>query len=247
MGEFLDLIDDVHYGLRKMFKKKKSTSNQHRPQGANVKRWAIELGVAVVVGILTGCITYGLLNKEDKSLKVSEENAVAIEDSKTPASVDSNDATSEEPEEDFSDVVITVVDPSGYAPAIADWSADQINAAVNERRSYLDNNKYWPAVSDYWESKGVTDVACYCQYLFDTDKTVYSASDFSGLSPEVIHIAKNEIYARHGYSFKDKDIYNYFMGQIWYSPSILPKDFTEDIFTETEVKNLDMLNSIDNM
>lgn len=245
MGEFLDLIDDVHYGLRKLFKKNKSASK--RPTGTNVKRWAIELSVALVVGILTGCITYGLLNKEDKSLKVKEENAVAIQESQTPATGDAEAPAKEEPQEDYSDVVITVVDPSGYAPSIADWSADEINAAISERKSYLDNNKYWPAVSKYWESKGVTDVACYCQYLFDTDNKVYSASDFSGLSPEVIHIAKNEIYARHGYSFKDQDIYNYFMGQVWYSPSILPKDFTEDIFTETEVKNLDMLNSIDKM
>ena len=220
MGEFLDLIDDVHYGMQKFFKNKKGFKGIKLT--GNTKRWAIELGVALV------------------------EKAVAIENQETPAATEP-EATADEPEEDFSDVVITVVDPSGYAPSIADWSADQINAAVSERSSYLDNNKYWPAVADYWNTKGVADVARYCQYLFDTDKTVYSASDFSGLSPEVIHIAKNEIYARHGYSFKDQDIYNYFMGQVWYTPSILPKDFTEDIFTETEVKNLDMLNSIDNM
>ena len=141
MGEFLDLIDDVHYGLRKLFKKNKSASKQ--PTGTNVKRWAIELGVALVVGILTGCITYGLLNKEDKSLKVKEENAVAIQESQTPATGDAEAPAKEEPQEDYSDVVITVVDPSGYAPSIADWSADEINAAISERKRYLDNNKYY--------------------------------------------------------------------------------------------------------
>ena len=84
-------------------------------------------------------------------------------------------------------------------------------------------------------------------YLFNTDSQVYSASDFEGLSKEVIHIAKNEIYARHGYSFKDATIYNYFMGQIWYTPTTLPADFSEETFTETEVKNLDLLNSLDAM
>ncbi len=244
MGEFLDLIDDVHYGMRKLFKGK-TGAKSFKPR-SNVRRWSIELCVALIVGILAGVITFNLQNKEDKKLKVSEEKAVAIEDQKT-ATTGAAD-TKEEPDEDFSDVVITVVDPSGYAPAIADWSAEEINAAIKERKGYLENNKYWPEVSAYWEgTRQVTDVACYCQYLFDTDKKVYSASDFKGLSPEVIHIAKNEIYARHGYSFKDKEIYNYFMGQIWYTPSILPKDFTEDIFTETEVKNLDMLNSLDTM
>ncbi|WP_028243281.1 YARHG domain-containing protein [Pseudobutyrivibrio ruminis] len=245
MGEFLDLIDDVHYGMRRLFKNKKRTNGISI--SPNVKRWGIELGVALVVGILTGCITFGLLNKEEKSLKVSEEKAVAIEDSKTPSANEKADEQAQ-PEEDFSDVVITVVDPSAYAPAVADWSADQINAAISERSGYLDGNKYWPAVSSYWETtRSVTDISCYCQYLFNTDKKVYQASDFSGLAPEVIHMAKNEIYARHGYAFKDKEIYNYFMGQIWYTPSILPKDFTEDIFSETEVKNLDLLNSLDPM
>ena len=205
MGEFLDLIDDVHYGLRKLFKKNKSASKQ--PTGTNVKRWAIELGVALVVGILTGCITYGLLNKEDKSLKVKEENAVAIQESPTPATGDAEAPAKEEPQEE--ELSVETILQSTPEATIEDIDVET--------------------------------------YLFDTDNKVYSASDFSGLSPEVIHIAKNEIYARHGYSFKDQDIYNYFMGQVWYSPSIMPKDFTEDIFTETEVKNLDMLNSIDKM
>ena len=85
----------------------------------------------------------------------------------------------------------------------------------------------------------------YCQYgLLLVQRYV---EDFEGLSPEVIHIAKNELYARHGYSFRDEDLSNYFMGQIWYSPSVMPADFSEKTFTETEVKNLDMLNSIDKM
>ena len=88
---------------------------------------------------------------------------------------------------------------------------------------------------------------CYCTYLFDTSGTVYTASDFAGLPAEVVHIAKNEIYARHGYSFKDAQLYGYFMGQVWYTPSVMPKDFSEEIFSETEVKNLDLLNSIDTM
>ena len=245
MGNILDLIDEAKYELRRIFKKK-GEDGVKLP--ANFKRWAIELGIALVVGIFAGCITYGLLNKEDKSLKIASEDTVAIEDEKTAAAADgaSQEAT-EEPEEDFSDVVITVVDPSGYAPAVANWSQDEVSAAVSERSSYLEKNKYWDAVSSYWESKGVTDNARYCTYLFDTDKKVYSASDFSGLSPEVIHIAKNEIYARHGYSFKDVQIYNYFMGQVWYTPTVLPADFSEDTFSETEVKNLDLINSLDPM
>jgi hypothetical protein len=31
---------------------------------------------------------------------------------------------------------------------------------------------------------------------------------------EILYLALNEIYARHGYIFKDEDLQNYFMGQV---------------------------------
>jgi hypothetical protein len=212
----------------------------------NLKRWGIELTVAVVIGIIAGCVTHGLLNKENKGLKVSEELAKSIDDTQVATTGDTPEVKVVEPEEDYSDVVITVVDPSGYAESIKDWSAAEIEAAASERDSYLSSNKYWPAVESYWkDSRAVTGTAIRCTYLFDTSNKVYQASDFLGVPAEVIRVAKNEIYARHGYSFKDTELYNYFMGQVWYTPSVMPADFSEEVFTETEVKNLDLLNSLD--
>ena len=231
MEEMFSRFDDLRKFIVKLYSNK------------NVRRWTIEIVVCIVVGLLAGCFSYNALHKRDKKLTVSEENAVAQEEV-----VDTADATevSDEVVEDNS--VITVYDPGEYVDSIQDWSSDQISAAITERADYLADNKYWPTVSSYWETaRGVTGDACYCTYLFDTDTTVYTASDFDNVPAEVIHIAKNEIYARHGYSFRDAEIMNYFMGQIWYSPSVMPADFSEDVFTETEVKNLDMLNSIDTM
>ncbi len=211
-----------------------------------VKRWIAEGCAALVVGILAGVITFSLLNHEKKTLAVSDENAATPVTEQTSDGEDSIEASSSM-EGDYEDVVIEVVDPSGYVGDLADWSPEEIEAAVSERSSYLENNKYWTAVESYWSTKGVTGNARYCTYLFDTANIVYSASDFDGLSPEVIHIAKNEMYARHGYSFRDATIMNYFMGQLWYSPTVLPADFSETVFTETEVKNLDLLNSLDTL
>lgn len=218
----------------------------------NVKRWTIEGLVAVAVGVLAACLTYHTLNKGKSELEVSKKGAEApiVEEE---GQVDGQGLPSDDPD---ADVVIEVVegtadaeiDQSQYAPAVADWSSEEIEAAVSERSGYLEKTKYAAALSDYWENnRGVRDIANQCMYLFNTDKQVYATSDFEGLSPEVIHIAKNEIYARHGYSFKDADLYNYFMGQIWYSPSVMPADFSEDTFSETEVKNLDLLNELDTM
>lgn len=213
----------------------------------NVRRWTIEIVVSIVVGLLAGCFAYNALHKKDAKLQVSQEKAVAITQ-QAPAATEENQTSEETTEEDNSNVTITVVDPGEYVASVKDWSAEQISAAIAERSGYLDNNKYWPAVNSYWETaRGVTGDGRFCTYLFETDSKVYTAADFEGVPAEVLHIAKNEIYARHGYSFRDSEIMNYFMGQIWYEPSIMPADFSEDVFTETEVKNLDLINSIDKM
>lgn len=224
---------------------------------ANVRRWIVEGCICIALGISVACITFNVLNKDKKELTVSAEAAASpvTEDGAT-TEVNGEGLPADDPD---ADVVIEVVEgPSddevdnttayGYAPEIADWSAAEIDAAIQERSEYITKTKYQSAVCHLWESqREVTDVACYCMYLFNTDTTVYTAADFENMSPEIIHLAKNEIYARHGYSFKDQDLYNYFMAQIWYTPSVLPADFSEDVFTETEVKNLDMLNEIDTL
>lgn len=61
----------------------------------------------------------------------------------------------------------------------------------------------------------------------------------------MIHLAKNEIYARHGYIFKDEALQNYFMGCIWYSPTCESEDFDDSALNEFEKANLEILESMD--
>ena len=237
----LDLVDwfvDRFYDVKYFFEDHPSA-----------KRWVIEGVSCIAVGILVGVITFNILNHEKKTLAPTDENAAAPvqEQTSSEENIEAGSAVSEVNPDDYSDVVIEVVDPGEYASNIADWSPEEIEAGISERAKYLEGNKYWGPVQAYWESRGVTGNARYCTYLADTANKVYSASDFQGMAPEVIHAIKNEMYARHGYSFRDQSLYNYFMGQVWYNPSILPADFDEKTFTETEVKNLDMLNSIDTL
>lgn len=231
--DFVDWIFDRVYDIKDFFK--------NHP---NVKRWFIEGLSCIVVGVLVGVLTFNILNHEKKKLAVKDENAAAPVEEQAEGQ-ENIEAGSKVNGDDFSDVVIEVIDPGVYAGDLGSWSSEQIEAAVSERANYLNGNKYWDAVQSYWESKGVSGNARNCTYLADTSSTLYSASDFEGLSKDTIHVIKNEMYARHGYSFRDQDLYNYFMGQIWYTPSIMPADFSEDTWTETEVKNLDLLNSLD--
>lgn len=58
-------------------------------------------------------------------------------------------------------------------------------------------------------------------------------------------LAKNEIYARHGYIFKNEDLYNYFMGCVWYNPTCKAEDFDDSVLNEYEKANLEILASMD--
>lgn len=57
----------------------------------------------------------------------------------------------------------------------------------------------------------------------------------SGLFTEDLRILRNEIYARHGRVFKDKELQKYFESTNWYKPN---PDFKDDMLSEVEFKNL---------
>lgn len=73
----------------------------------------------------------------------------------------------------------------------------------------------------------------------------YEEEDFQQLPPEMIHLAKNEIYARHGYIFKDDDLQNYFMGCAWYQPENSSEKFSDLVINEIEQHNLEILARLD--
>ncbi len=56
--------------------------------------------------------------------------------------------------------------------------------------------------------------------------------------PEEIEIIRNEIYARHGYSFRNLKMRRIFDAKEWYIPMAVD---IRDQFTEIEVQNIDML------
>ncbi len=55
------------------------------------------------------------------------------------------------------------------------------------------------------------------------------------LFTEDLRILRNEIYARRGRVFKDKELQKYFEAQTWYQPN---PEFKEDSLNEFEIKNL---------
>ena len=126
------------------------------------------------------------------------------------------------------------------------WTEEEILRAINERNPYYKASAYYSEIIDYWENvREVRDISNRIEPLFETDKRYYTVEEFENEPMLVIHLAKNEIYARHGYIFKNEDLYNYFMGCIWYSPTCDSTEFDDDILNEYEKVNLKILANLD--
>lgn len=63
-----------------------------------------------------------------------------------------------------------------------------------------------------------------------------------GLFVEDLRVLRNEIYAKHGRVFKDKELQKYFEAQSWYQPN---PDFKDESLTETESKNLAVIKEVE--
>lgn len=133
-----------------------------------------------------------------------------------------------------------------YEKYYANWTESEMQNAIAERKQYRDKCSFYPEVANYLENvREVRDISSLVEPLYFTDLKIYQKQDFDQVPPLIIHLAKNEIYARHGYIFKNEDLNNYFKGQIWYEPSITPEIFKDSVFNKNEQVNLELLSSLD--
>jgi hypothetical protein len=70
-----------------------------------------------------------------------------------------------------------------------------------------------------------------------------TAEDVSNMLKEELQLMRNEIYARHGYSFKDKEIRHHFDSIAWYIP--MGVDVRQEL-TDEEVQNIDLIYEYEN-
>lgn len=128
----------------------------------------------------------------------------------------------------------------------SDWTEEKMIDEIRKRRQYLDKCPFCGEVNQYMENvREVRDISVYTEYLFASDQQFYSESDFKEVPPLIIHLAKNEIYARHGYIFKDEDLNYYFCGQLWYLPETDAEEFDDSVFNEYERENIKLLSGLD--
>ena len=84
-----------------------------------------------------------------------------------------------------------------------------------------------PGISDY--------------VIKDSDKRYLTKEDMQGLSAEELRVARNEIYARHGYQFEDQALNEYFTSKAWYYPASPDSRFYECLLNIYEKYNVQMI------
>ena len=106
-------------------------------------------------------------------------------------------------------------------------------------------NYYAQVAGDFFEHvQGITDINNYDQLFRHTADRYFTAEDFADCSEDILKLAKNEIYARHGRMFLDREIYEYFLTRMWYEPTYAPEEFDESCLNEYEKANIELLVSL---
>lgn len=123
---------------------------------------------------------------------------------------------------------------------------EKMNEILDGRGGCYQASCYYEDITYYWEVIcGTTDVTNFTDPLFYTDMKCYTIEDFAHATPVAIHLAKNEIYAKHGYIFKNEDLNNYFLGCTWYTPLYTAEEFDVSVFNDFERENLEILAALD--
>lgn len=134
-----------------------------------------------------------------------------------------------------------------YERYYAVWDdEDEMIAEINNRAVYHENCSFYGDVNQFLETVlEVTDISGLVEPLFPLDMVSMEKEDFKEFPPLIIHILKNQIYAMHGYIFKDEDLDNYFRGLLWYTPQYTAEEFDAGVFNEIEQHNLEILTELD--
>ena len=138
-----------------------------------------------------------------------------------------------------------------YERYYAIWdSEDMMLSEIGNRSGYRENCSFYNDAIYYIQGGGgeymmKTDISYLVEPLYPTDLVYIDEEVFKDYPPLLLHLLKNEIYARHGYIFSDQDLDNYFRGLIWYTPQKAAAEFDVRIFNEIEVHNLDILARLD--
>ena len=86
------------------------------------------------------------------------------------------------------------------------------------------------------------------EYVFPgSDSRYLSEEEVRDVETDKLRIARNEIFARHGYIFKDVELRQYFIGTSWYNGTVSADKFNMDtVLNDFEKKNIELIEEVEN-
>jgi cytoskeletal protein RodZ len=172
------------------------------------------LTIAIIIMIVLFAVNIVLAVNDSKNTKTMANTESTADETGT-----SDDKNSEEADSDNQEESGTVVDNSEV----------QTSGNVNDTEATAT------------ETEKVTADVSQDYILPDSDSKYYTKSELSSLSKSDLRIARNEIYARNGYIFKDETLKSYFQGKSWYKGTTNDQKAVESKFNKYEKKNRDII------
>lgn len=118
---------------------------------------------------------------------------------------------------------------------------NNVDQQMMARDPYRAASAYWSEVVGWDEDNGRYGMDRPLEPILSSDQREYTIEELKDYPEDILYLALNEIYARHGYIFRNEDLQNYFMGQVWYTPLVEGENFSDEVFNEYEKENLKVL------
>ena len=106
----------------------------------------------------------------------------------------------------------------------------------------------WVALSQTIDYEEYNDYESSEYIVYGSDTGYFEKDYFEGLSNDELRLARNEIFARHGRTFKDEALQSYFNSKSWYVPVYSPEEFDaimEDILNDWEKANVQAIKEVE--
>lgn len=200
------------------------------------KNWKDQWTYMILAGVLVLAVVVGLLIKHVKSVNQKSEQAYTQEqDEGTDYDLVSGNAgeSTDDSGESAGGTESWEEEPEGEPEGSA---GDVSDTEVPEQPEPPEP----PAEDAVGQEAPAQDTQGYI--LPDSDRRYYKMKELKGLSAKKARLARNELFARHGRKFDDKELQAYFNSCSWYSGTIEPDDFKEEnMFNKYEIANRNLI------
>lgn len=227
-------------------------SSQKKKSGSKLLMiWSLVLVTVIVVAGIGFLIILLKDNGRNEQQKIAEETSVLSDEiQKETGKVEATDSNN--PGDDATKEEETAESSYGDNGELDDQSESDLGESQDAYESEDDRETYEPEdeqepseseddgkLYDTEEDSETEETEDNSYILPDCDSRYLTKADFRGFGKKKLRLARNEIYARHGYKFKDKMLRAYFKKKAWYHPSRTV--VTDDMFNKYEIANRDLI------